>query len=76
MVEAAEEAKEEDTDKAEVQAVVEAEEGEDHKSNHSSRISIKLVNSHRHIQRPKRDRKEAVSTARATTTSVSALNSL
>ena len=74
-VDTAEEAEEEDMDKAVVQSMENAEEEEDYKINHIIRISSKLENSHRHSQRSKRELHEAVFTVREITTSVNALNS-
>ena len=72
-VEAAEEAEEEEMDEAAVQAAAEAEEEEEQKNSHSSHSSSKPENRNRQNQRLKRDRQEAVSTVRATTTSASVL---
>ena len=69
----AEEAKEEEMDKATVQAAMEVKDGEDHKSSHSRHRNSKPANRHSHKQRLKRDRQESVSTVRATTTSASFL---
>ena len=74
-VEVVGESKEEDTDEAAVQAAAKAEEEKDHKTSRSRHSSRKKENRHMHSQMPKRDQQEAVSTARETTTSVSALNS-
>ena len=67
------EADEEETDEVEVQAAAEAR--EEHKISHRIFSSSKKANSHRHIQRTKRDWKEDVFNVRATTTSVIDLNS-
>ena len=50
MVEAAEEDREEDMDKADAQAKVEAEEGEEHKISHSSHSNSNPENRLRHKQ--------------------------